>query len=87
MPDDHRHARVRAANQAVGRRNRREDVVRFQRVVTEVIQLTGENIEEDFGIRGGIDMAAFFFKQLLRSSCALVRLPLCANVMPYGELT
>ncbi len=72
MPDDHRHARVRAADQAVGRRNRREDVVRFQRVVTEVIQLTGENIEEDFGIRGGIDMAAFFFKQLLRSSCALV---------------
>ncbi len=59
MPDDHRHARVRAADQAVGRRNRREDVVRFQRVVTEVIQLTGENIEEDFGIRGGIDMAAF----------------------------
>ncbi|VFT76174.1 Uncharacterised protein [Klebsiella aerogenes] len=64
MTDDHRDARVRAADQAVGRRNRSEDVVRFQRVVTEVIQLTGENIEEDFGIRGGIDMAAFFFKQL-----------------------
>ncbi len=50
MTDDHRHARVRAADQAVGRRNRGKDVVRFQWVVTEVIQLTGENIEEDFGI-------------------------------------
>ena len=50
MTDDHRHASVRAADQAVGRRNRGKDVIRFQWVVTEVIQLTGENIEEDFGI-------------------------------------
>ena len=33
--------------------------------MTEIIQLAGEDIEQNFGIGGGVDVAAFFFKQLL----------------------
>ena len=32
--------------------------------MAEIIQLAGENIQQDFGIRRGVDVAAFFFKQL-----------------------
>lgn len=32
--------------------------------MAEVIQLAGENIEQNFRIGGGVDVAAFFFKQL-----------------------
>ena len=64
MTDNHRHAGVSAANLAVGGGNRRKNIVGFQRVVAEVVQLAGKDIEQDFGIGGGVDVAAFFFKQL-----------------------
>ena len=64
MTDNHRHAGISAANLAVGGGDRRKNVVCFQRIVAEVVQLAGEDIEQDFGIRGGVDVAAFFFKQL-----------------------
>ena len=64
VTDNHRHAGVRAADLAVGRGNGSKDVVCFQRVVTEVIQLAGEHIEQDFRIRGGVNVATFLFEQL-----------------------
>jgi hypothetical protein len=87
VTDDHRHAGVRAADLAVGRGNRGKDVVCFQRVVTEVIQLAGENIEQDFRIRGGVDVAAFLFKQLFTQLMRVGQVAVMGNVMPYGELT
>ena len=87
MTDDHRHAsayapRIRRLVAAIAAK-----MLRFQWVVTEVIQLTGENIEEDFGIRGGIDVAAFSSNSFYAARAHWSGLPLCANVMPYGELT
>ena len=87
MTDDHRHASIRATDLAISRGNGSKNVVCFQRIMAEVIQLAGKDIEQDFRIRGGVNVATFLFKQLLRSSWALVRLPLWASVMPYGELT
>lgn len=63
MFDDYCYVCVCVVDQVVGCCNCCEDVVCFQWVVMEVIQFIGENIEEDFGIRGGIDMVVFFFKQ------------------------
>ena len=65
VTDNHRHAGVGAADLTVGGGNRGKNVIRFQWVMTEVIQLAGEDVEQDFRIGGGVDMAAFFFKQLL----------------------
>ena len=64
VTDDHRHAGVRAADLTVCRGNRGKNVVRFQRIVTEVIQLAGEHVEQDFRIRGGVNVATFLFEQL-----------------------
>ena len=64
VADNHRHAGVSASNLAVGGSDRRKNVVCFQRIVAEVVQLAGEDIQQDFRIGGGVDMAAFFFKQL-----------------------
>ena len=38
--------------------------ITLQRIMTEVIQLAGKDIEQDFRIRSGVNVAAFFFKQL-----------------------
>ena len=64
MTDNHRHAGVCTADLAVGRSNGSKDIVCFQRVVTEVIQLAGEHVEQDFRIRGGVNVATFLFEQL-----------------------
>ncbi|STJ19776.1 Uncharacterised protein [Escherichia coli] len=40
-----------------------ENVVGFQRVVAEVVQLAGEDIKQNFRVGSGVDVAAFFFKQ------------------------
>ena len=64
VTDNHRHAGVCTADLAVGRSNGSKDIVCFQRVVTEVIQLAGEHVEQDFRIRGGVNVATFLFEQL-----------------------
>lgn len=40
-----------------------KNIVGFQWIVMEVVEFVGENIEQDFGIGGGVDMMVFFFKQ------------------------
>ncbi len=64
MTDNHRHASVRATDLAISRGNGGKNVVCFQRIMAEVIQLAGKDIEQDFRIRGGINVATFLFKQL-----------------------
>lgn len=48
VADNHCHTGVRTANLAIGRRDGGKNVIGFQRVMTEVIQLAGEDIEQDF---------------------------------------
>jgi hypothetical protein len=76
VTDDHRHAGVRAADLAVGRGNRGKNVVCFQRVVTEVIQLAGEILSRISESEVVLMWRRFSSNSFLRSSCALVRLPL-----------
>lgn len=64
MADYHADAGVDAANLLMGRRHRCEDVIRLQRVIRKTIQLSGEDVKQDFRVGSGIDMAPSVFKQL-----------------------
>ena len=83
-----RHDCIAAARAAVRPPHRLEDVLRRQRAAFLALQLVREHVEQHFGIRIGVDVAAVLADQhLARSSSVLIRLPLCAEAMPYGELT
>ncbi|MNZ68219.1 hypothetical protein D3C78_864810 [compost metagenome] len=65
VTDDHRYAGVSATQLLMHGGNGGENVVGFQRIMLETIQLTGQYVQQDLGIGGGVDMAAAAFKQLL----------------------
>ena len=65
VTDNHRHAGVSATDLAVSRGNSGEDVIGFQRIMAEVVEFAGEDIQQDLGIRSGVDVAALLFEQFL----------------------
>lgn len=65
MTNDHQYASISATNLLVRRRNRSKYVIHFQRIVIKTIQLMSKNVEQDFRVRSGIDVATRTLKQFL----------------------
>ena len=64
VTDYHANASISATTLLVGGGNGSKHVVGIQRIVLETIQLTGEDIEQNFGIRGRVNVATPLLKQL-----------------------
>lgn len=87
MTDDHRHASIRATDQAVSRGNGGKNVVCFQRIMAEVIQFAGKDIEQDFRIRGGVNVATFLFEQLFTQLVGIGQIAIVGKRDAIRELT
>jgi hypothetical protein len=67
--------------------DRLEDVVGDSVHAILDLQLVREHVEQEFRIRIGVDVAAIVLEHFAAQRCVLIRLPLCASAMPYGEFT
>ena len=88
VADDHRDHGIAAAAAAIHGVHRGEDVRWRDARRAHALQLGREHVEQHFRIGVGVEVAPVLALDAPRpSSRALVRLPLCARQMPYGELT
>ena len=85
---DQRHDRVRAVHAPVHARHRLEYGCRIElQAGAGELHFVREHVEQHFGIGIGVDVAAVDAEHLVFELLPLVRLPLCASMIPNGAFT